>query len=114
MAKRVEIYQALRNKGMTYEEIGQIFGVSRQCVHETICRGTDNFHKASVMKVKYVGLRNWMLDNRMNIGSLEKLIGNQRLHMAIKNNGNPRKDTIDKILAATGLTYEECFKEEET
>ena len=112
MAKRVELYLRLREKGMTYEEIGELFGVSKQCVYETIHRGTDNFHKASVLKVKYVGLRNWMLDNRVNIGELEKRVGGQRLHTALKVNGNPRKDTIDKILAATGLTYEECFRED--
>lgn len=100
-------------KGMTYEEIAELFGVSRQAVHSAINRSNDGFRAASVRKVKYVGLRDWLMENRINVGELEKRIGGNRLHQAIKGKGNPQKSTIDAILAVTGLTYEECFKEED-
>lgn len=116
MAKRVELYRRLREKGMTYEEIGELFGVSKQCVHDAVTKNRDGFHEAATLKIRYSGLRNWMLENRIGLNDLSKRCGvaRERLYHNLVRECDPRKNTIDAILAATGLTYEECFKEDGT
>ena len=59
MAKRKEIMRAMREAGMTYEQIGDAFGVSKQAVHQYINCG-DGFNLGAVMKIPYMGLRMWM------------------------------------------------------
>ena len=115
MGKRVEVYRRLRDlKGMTYEEIAEIFGVTRQAVHHALTRTPgDNFRESTVRKIRFVGLRNWMLKHRVNLVELEKRCGDKRMACLTNSQFNPSKKNIDAILAATGLTYEECFKEDE-
>lgn len=108
---RAEVIQEMRKKGMTYEEIGEVFGISKQAVYQAAHPG-DGFHAGAVMKVSYTGLRKWMLDNRVTFTMLGELCGRPRLYGSIVGKTEPRKDTIDAILKVTGLTYEECFKEE--
>lgn len=112
MTKRSEIIRKLHAEGLTYEKIGEIFGISKQAVHETSKSYGDHFHEHSVQKVKYVGLRQWMLKNRVSISKLEKLCGISKVHKSLVGDCNPGKRTIDAILSVTGLTYEECFKED--
>lgn len=113
MAKLCEIVQKLRDKGMTYEEIGDILGVSKQAAHQSVNpEPRDGFRKSTIAKIKYVGLRNWMLERRINLADLERLCGDRRLSSCLIREHEPNKRIIDAILAATGLTYEECFQEE--
>lgn len=114
MSKRVELYRRLREKGMTYDEIGEIFGVTKQAVHDSLTKNRDGFHKSAVQKVKYIGLRNWMFENRVKISELSKRCGVGSIHKSLTGDTEPRKSTIDALLKITGMTYEECFKEDET
>ena len=112
MSKRADLVRRMHAKGMTYEEIGEIFVFSKQRAQQLAhSHPGDGFHANTIAKIKYVGLRNWMLENRVKVCDLEKQCGS-RLHRALSSEGNPTKKLIDKILAITGLTYEECFKEE--
>lgn len=116
MARRADMVRAMREKGLTYEEIGQILGISKQAVWESInvTRGFNNgIHRNVILKIKYIGLRNWMLDNLVCISELEKRCGRTKLYASLIKEYEPSKKTIDAILRVTGLTYEECFKEEE-
>lgn len=113
VSKRAKQARMMRDKGLTYEDIGEILGVSRQRAHQLVTEYPDGFHEESARKVKYVGLRNWLLENRMNMAELERKTGLTRLHKTLKGDCEPRKSTIDAILAVTGLTYEECFRVEE-
>ena len=63
-------------------------------------------------KVKYVGLRDWMIENCVTVAELERRCGNLRMLASLTGKSNPSKYTIDAILQVTGLTYEECFKED--
>ena len=113
MSKRCEIMRKLHDNGMTYEQIGEQFGVSKQAVHQLLNRAPgDYFQEGAIKRVKYVGLRQWMLENRVSITKLESLCGISRKHRVLIGQAQPSKTTIDKILAVTGLTYEECFKED--
>ena len=113
MAKRSEIYRSLREKGLTYGEIGDIFGVSKQAVHETVNKSRDGFRASVVQKIKYKGLRDWMMANRVNIAELERRCHSGcKMHRSLTGPYDPSKKNIDAILKVTGLTYEECFKED--
>ena len=113
MAKRADIVRALHDRGMTYEEIGQLLGISKQAAHQIATEKRDGFRESIVRKVKYVGLRNWMLENRVNLCELGRRCGGERrLDRCLMKDCEPRKSTIDAILSVTGLTYEECFKED--
>ena len=105
MAKNKEIMRAMYDSGMTYQKIGEIFGVSKQAVYQMI-NGGDGVRIHTLMKIPYVGLRLWMLENRVTLKELNRRIG---VRTSITQDNNPRMDTINKILKETGLTYEECF-----
>ena len=104
----------MRERGVSYTDIAQILGVTRQAVHQLVnYRAGDSFHAEPVSKIRYIGLRNWMLNNRVGFSKLSKLCGVANLHTCLTGPTSPNKRSIDAILRATGLTYEECFKEEE-
>ena len=72
------------------------------------------FQMNAVVKVRYIGLRKWMISNKVTIAELERRCGGERTfyHCLISGRHAPSKKTIDAILRTTGLTYEECFKED--
>lgn len=115
MIRRSDEIRMMHDNGMTYDEISQYFGVSKQAVHQMAGRRGpgDGLHEGSLRKVKYPGLRNWLLTNRVSVRELERMCGASSFHASLIGNSHPTKKSIDAILAATGLTYEECFKEEE-
>lgn len=118
MAKRGEMYVALHDKGMSYTEIGDIFGVSKQAVQQAIAYYNKTPYlppvaEELIRKVKYEGLSNWMLANCVTFAELERRCGGVRLRKPLLFEFDPSKKNIDAILRVTGLTYEECFKERE-
>lgn len=110
MATKKEIMLAMYDAGMTYQKIGEVFGVSKQAVHQIINSG-DGVRLSTLMKIPYVGLRRWMLENRVTQKELNKRAG---LTVRITKDGNLSMKAITKILEVTGLTYEECFNTEVT
>lgn len=64
-------------------------------------------------KIIYPGITKWLAVNRSTVKALSEKIGegNKEPHLSAILHGkvSPRKTTIDKILAVTGLTYEEAF-----
>lgn len=116
MSKRSELVRKLHYEdGLTYERIGDILGISRQAAHQ-LAQNTepkDRFHEKTVQKIRYVGLRNWMLERRITISKLVELCGVSGIKASLSRNLDLRKSSIDAILSVTGLTYEDCFKEEE-
>lgn len=117
IARRKEAL-ALRNEGKTYQEIGEIMGISKQRVHHLI--GQENIHlfrEITPEKCAFVGLRDWMNSNKVCVAELtRRLYGhsnpNQQKYVRerIANKSNFQKDFIDKVLQLTGLTYESAFK----
>ena len=62
----------------------------------------------------YPNLEQWVnkhLDGNWNELSRRAGINCKTLHTLAIGVRNPQKDTIDKVLKATGLTYEEAFYE---
>lgn len=109
--KRAHAVRSLLNKGYNYPEIAEILGISEADARKPTRYG-DYFREDCISKVKYTGLRNWMLTNRVTINKLNELTGLTSIHQCIIDRRDPSKHTIDAILRVTGLTYEECFREE--
>lgn len=104
--------EAMRASGMTYNEIGQVLGVSRQRVHQIAHRKRgDHFHVGAVEKIPYIGLRNWMLENRVSVTELSKLCGVRQLKLNGKH--SMRMETANKVVQLTGMTFEECFRRDD-
>lgn len=106
-------------EGLTYEEIGKIYGISKQRVFQII--GSRDVRKWKYIKPEdcvWIGIWRWMNQNRISMAELCRLYyGNSmsenrnRLKRRLKNENvrNIDKLFIDKMLAITGLTYEEAF-----
>ena len=118
MSKKTEMIK-MREAGMTYENIGKAFGISKQAVFAAI--GGDvrkRFKPITSEDCIYPNLRKWMNDNRVTRSELcRKFFGNTNpvCHHNVSKfmrgtNGGATKHTIDRYLAVTGLTYEELFE----
>ena len=105
----------MRDNGMTYDEIGEVLGISRQRAHQIAAgrrKGVgDHFHKGAVEKIPYIGLREWLLENRVTITELTRLCGVRALKLTGKH--SLRKRTVERLLEITGLSFEECFRRDD-
>lgn len=116
MSKREQM-QALRDQGMTYQAIADEMGCSRQYVYQMIGTGEGaQFRYITKEGCIYPGLRKWMNENLCGRTELLRRMGRfqwprsaARLGTYLRGECEPSKSTIDDILKATGLTYEECF-----
>lgn len=61
----------------------------------------------------YPKIKEWLLHERLTMQALSEKCGLPyiTLYKVLTGLSVPRKDTIDNILAATGMTYEEAFQE---
>lgn len=116
---RINEMKEMRKKGMTYAEIGNAFGVSKQRVFFLIGGDTPRRTVLTEKECVYKGLRDWMNENQVSRIKLTRIIygyyqPNQYdvLKRALLGS-NCHKHIIDSILKATGLTYEKAFGTEE-
>ena len=107
-----------RESGMTYEEIARKHGVTRQRVGQ-ICGKWNKYYFRVIKKdgCVFVNLRNWMNDNSISRAELMRRMGLQvngenlaRLRTVLTGHANPRKEYIDGLIQATGMTYEDLFE----
>lgn len=119
MVKRADLYIADRNAGMTYREIAAKHGVSHQRVQQA-CTGKrgPKFKPYKPEECIYPNLRRWLNENEVNRSEFVRrmgfeVIGNRLPETAkwFTGKGYPTKKSIDRMLAVTGLTYEELFWE---
>lgn len=108
--EKVEAYRMLLN-GSTYQEISDKFGVTRQRIQQLI-PGLSAKRKNSIDSCVYKGISRWMQEKRYGYNDLAKMasISYQNLYMMMTGKTSPNKRSIDKILDATSLTYEEAFQ----
>jgi len=104
----------MRVDGKTLEEIGKEFGVTRERVRQLLeahAKGISKEHNRC--KSIFPGLRDWMLENccagykmchETGLG-----ITIQSFYSKIQGKRPFKIDEIRKILAYTGLTFEEAF-----
>lgn len=110
----------MRDKGATYEEIGEHFGVSRQRVHAAL--GSVKKNASMYDKIRYKGLRKWFIENDASFSSFAKLVGMNFSSSSVRAIQNwlseggevNRRFTIDqikKMIEVTEMTFEELFEE---
>lgn len=116
---KAELYRAEREKGKTYRQIAEEFGVSYQRVAEACSgAGMQCFCPYTEKRCIYPHLRRWLNDNRVGLSEFVERMGyvscsrtNDRVRDCLRGRYYPTKKMIDKMIAVTGLTYEELFKE---
>jgi hypothetical protein len=108
---------ALHKNGVRHAEIARIVGVSRQRVSQ-ICGKYTPGHFCTITEKEcvYPLWRKWMNDNKVSRTEMIRRMGCEphpeylsRLHNWMRGNCYPLKQSIDLLLAATGLTYEQLF-----
>lgn len=123
MAMNVEkraIAFEMREQGKTLQEIADTLGVTKQRVAQYFA-GTKYAAGRHYRKVRsiYPNLANWMYENNFCIATLLVNMGYQytadnalRLKRRVNGDAEFRMRDIKKILELTGMTFEECFKED--
>ena len=109
---------ALRQKGMTYQEIADSMGISKAYVAILLDRTvkTSNFHIWPVETSPYPILTQWMNDNQITRQELAEKLGysvstsSGYIIAKIMKTDKLSKREIDKLLEITGMTYEELFR----
>lgn len=110
----------LGQQGYKYKEIADMCGVTRQRVYQVLSNVyVTDYKRLNDTDCIYPNIRNWWNDNRMTFHRFFKLMkleyhskNIQRLRDYLKGVGNPRKEYIDKLIAATGMPYEKLFYRE--
>lgn len=94
--------------GMTQKALAAEYGVSQALIQKR-CGGPYRSYKSK--KIVYSGLENWMQENAISIRKLTELSGMNyvALYYILIGRNDPNKKSIDRILKATGLTYEQAF-----
>lgn len=108
--KRKDIYiREHDEEGMSYTEIAEKHGVSRQCVHQA-CTFEPN-HKVKPRACIFVNLRNWMNDNCISKTKLSEIaeFSYTALDRYLKGESDAPKRFIDKMIELTGIPYETLF-----
>lgn len=121
--KRWEIYVEKRKQGMRLQEIADEFGVSRQCVAQALydhgC--TDRFLRYREAECAYPEMRTWLNDNRITREAFGRIISKASSygggwHKACQKKLDGtlqfKQGEIDRLLAASGMTYEQLFRRE--
>lgn len=111
--------KALRDQGMTYQQIADALGISHQAVAQTLSRYNANHFKiVTPSRCAYKGLREWMNENKVHVAELCRRCGytpttvnTTRLKKFLTGEYDIRKSYIDQILQITGLSYEQAFGE---
>lgn len=117
---KTDLYLAERAKGLTYTEIGKMFGVSYQAVAR-VCAQYDpsHFKPYTAEEVVYPHLRRWLNENKVSRMEFARRLGNTPRGRNLSYIGSwfrgshyPIKTVIDRMIAVTGLSYEMLFERE--
>lgn len=119
--KNREVALKMRGEGMTCQQIADELGVTRQRVAQYCAGANVKYYRFCSEKICiYTGLRDWMNENKVNITALLQMIGyvyapgsNKRWKAKLSGETSLKIDEIKKILAVTGLTFEQAFGEVE-
>lgn len=108
----------MKNDGKTYQEIADAFGISKQRVHQLLGTGDARYFRY-VKKTTciYKGIRKYMNDNKVSVAELVRRVYGyyhpklfSTMVSKLRGSSDIQKRYIDKILEATGLTYEVAFE----
>ena len=110
----------MRRDGATLKEIGNTFGVSGEYIRQILKHQVRNRKNTTDMeKIAYEGIYNWLMANpkltfpyvaRVMFGHTSGGYTNVAMNFMQGKNCRISKQAYDRLMAATGLTYEELFK----
>ena len=71
------------------------------------------FERNEIGEMKYPSIEKCMADHNLSLREVFRRCGipSSTVCRMLKGDTDPSKSTIDKIMAVTGLSYEECFRE---
>jgi transcriptional regulator with XRE-family HTH domain len=117
---RFEEFNALRQQGMTHQEIAAACGVSRQRVAQVLAQRTEgHFRPYKPEECVYDGLRKWLNENLISRSDINRILHGEPYvggHQHERICGRLRGKTtfmmreVDLLLDASGKTYEELFR----
>lgn len=111
---RADRYLADREKGMTYRQIGEKYGVSAQAVQSSCAMQGETPRKAlSPRSCIWPNLRKWLNADRTRAERFFQAMQDCTIRTILKGGQQPKKNVIDRMLKITGMSYEELFREEE-
>lgn len=113
--QRVEMFR-MRLEGASLQEIADAYGVTREYVRQLVPPVANQARRRSdYSSCIYPVIAKWLFENRVSYFAFSLLCGTAQMRMynALTGRVSPTKDTIDRILDATGLTYEEAFRKQE-
>lgn len=114
---RYTLYRQLRDQGLTYREIAEKCGVSKQAVH-IACRAgnTSWFRPFKDESCVYPRLKDWLNANKVSGVALVSLMGDianshrvPKWYAILRGERELAKSDIDNLIKVTGMTYEELF-----
>ena len=108
--EKVEAYR-MRLEGASFSEIGNHFGVSKQCIQQILPVPEKSRVEMSANSCVYKGISKWMLENGISYSKLARYSGVSTacIFKFLTGKGSANKTTIDKILDATQMSYEAAF-----
>lgn len=110
----------MRRRGYTNKMIADVFGVSHQRVNQVLAeRRESQFRGWTAERCVYVGLRNWMNKNKISGSELVRILNGHNLDgytkesitAALKGKRELKFSTINKLIDASGMTFEQLFRE---
>ena len=117
MSEKKALIRALREEGLTYREIGQKCGCSAQYAWQVANEGALR-RKKSIREEDccYGAIRDWAAEHNYGVGDISFALYGRRdssyaaqTRRMLSGSRTVYKDLIDKLLALTGLCYEEAF-----
>lgn len=110
--QKIEMFK-MRVEGVPLVEIGEKYGVSKQAVQQML-GGIIHTPREASRKCAYPSLKKWCADHEMSFRQLaiKAHITPQSIYGKLSGLVGFSQGQIDRILALTGLTYEEAFKRE--
>lgn len=116
MEKRVNIARIARMHGIDPETIYYRMNVRCMTLGEALALGEAQHQglRSHRYRFAYPILRGYILENHLSVkGFAEKCgVSPHTMHDMLFGRATPTKTTIDKVLEATGMTYEDAFSEE--
>lgn len=111
---KADMYMADLDLGMTYREIAEKYGISRQAVYVTCTKvgGAPSFKIITQTGCIWPNLRAWLNADRERQKQFFRAFEGCSIRDCLKGIRQPKKHEIDKMLSITGMTYEFMFAEE--
>lgn len=118
MIENKEKMLEMKKNGMTYQQIGDVFGISKQRVYAIAGETAKHYHRhITKEQCVYDGLRGYLNENKISRMHFCRMCYEGIFHQAtyhrfkkVLKGSNTTKQTIDRILEATGLSYEVAFE----